>query len=868
MSDMSFLDWDASVASQIATGIVDTIPFSLATPFSITVGGSFTGFISPSGDIDLIRVSVTAGQTYVVSMRGTGTTALTDPFLVLRTNTGAVVAGKTDDDGGNGINSLLTFTAGYTGDYFIDARSFGPGDTGQYTLDVRQQGADVPDTFAGAVNLALDSTSFGFIEADVAGPYGPPLGDVDTYKLTAVTNGYITVEVAGGADYASNYLALPAGEIDTVLIIYNSAGQVVASNDDISFPSDISSGIGFFANAGETYYIDVTTYRPWTGGYAITTKSVDLTGLDPLDAINWFSADNIDVEPGGIVKVYFAIPGETFGEGGASYGWNAFEKQQVLLALNSEYGKILGYTYVETATSAEAEFRLITTTSTQFGAYFYPQDPDYGTQQGIGAFNVNSGGWDKAGFSTQNLPGDQVSLLQGGYSFAVILHEFGHAHGLAHPHDNGGGSEIMPGVFGPDFFGVFDLNQGVYTVMSYNDAYPAGPNGPTPFTVGNIDSGWSGTLSAFDIAALQLRYGINNPYATGNTVYELKDSNDPGTYYQTIWDTGGVDEIRYNGNRDAVIDLLAATIDYTPTGGGVVSYVDTIFGGYTIARGVVIENASGGGGDDVIIGNAVANVLKGNGGDDWLMGREGGDTLNGGLGFDTASYRDADAGVAASLATNTGTSGDAAGDTFISIEKLEGSQFADVLVSGNGNDTLSGLGGNDQLTGGNGDDTLQGGAGNDTLDGGNNNDNLDGGADNDTLNGGNHNDTLNGGSGNDTLNGGNHNDLLNGGTGNDILTGGNQNDIFAFSDLGGADQITDFKRGQDIIDLSAIDAVAGGADNAFSFIGASAFSSVAGQLRSFSSGGNNFLAGDVNGDGVADFTIQTNILIISADVVL
>ena len=99
--------------------------------------------------------------------------------------------------------------------------------------------------------------------------------------------------------------------------------------------------------------------------------------------------------------------------------------------------------------------------------------------------------------------------------------------------------------------------------MSYNDAWQLHPDGPSPFTIAGIDNGWSGTLSAFDIALLQQRYGVADPYATGNTVYTLKDVQAIGTYYETIWDTGGTDEIRYTGNRDAQIDLTAATLDYS-----------------------------------------------------------------------------------------------------------------------------------------------------------------------------------------------------------------------------------------------------------------------------------------------------------------
>ena len=215
----------------------------------------------------------------------------------------------------------------------------------------------------------------------------------------------------------------------------------------------------------------------------------------------------------------------------------------------------------------------------------------------------------------------------------MVLHEFGHAHGLAHPHDNGGGSDIMLGVGSFDDLGVYDLNQGVYTVMSYNDGWQTDPDGAQPFTAATIGYGWDGSLSAFDIAELQDRYGIT-PYNQGNNTYTLPDTDGPGTFFQTIWDSGGTDTIRYNGERDAQIDLLAATLDYTPTGGGVVSWASGVHGGFTIANGVVIENAVGGSGDDVIFGNSAANTLTGNNGQDALFGREGNDVVNGNNGDD------------------------------------------------------------------------------------------------------------------------------------------------------------------------------------------------------------------------------------------
>src|SRR6185295_5886453 len=64
--------------------------------------------------------------------------------------------------------------------------------------------------------------------------------------------------------------------------------------------------------------------------------------------------------------------------------------------------------------------------------------------------------------------------VPGSFGFMLFAHEFGHALGLAHPHD--GGSEdgqVFPGVTHGDdaAFGDYALNQGIWTVMSYNDGW-------------------------------------------------------------------------------------------------------------------------------------------------------------------------------------------------------------------------------------------------------------------------------------------------------------------------------------------------------------------------------------------------------------
>ena len=165
------------------------------------------------------------------------------------------------------------------------------------------------------------------------------------------------------------------------------------------------------------------------------------------------------------------------------------------------------------------------------------------------------------------------------------------------------------------------------------------------------------------------------------------------------------------------------------------------------------------------------------------------------------------------------------------------------VVLNAGADLFNGAGGRAvSVSGGNDNDIIRGSFFDDTLAG-------DAGAD--RIIGRTGDDRLTGGSGADRLLGGGDDDLLNGGANNDLLSGGTGADQFQFSsalNIGtGAlsDRITDFKSGEDIIDLSLI----GG----LSFIGTAAFGSIAGQLRYDAA--SRQLQGDTDGNGVANFTL-------------
>jgi serralysin len=615
--------------------------------------------------LDVFRLALQAGVTYSFAQRPTATGGIEDPYLLLADLTGKVLAG--DDDGGFGRSSLLTFTPATTGDYLVAPSSWfhldptAPGypdyrDAGGYTLDIWRSSAatDAPATLAGALTLNL-GTTYGHL--DVA-------GDRDMYKIELTAGQFYTFTYAGGIAGGGEYPDYLPGESIGILRLYDANGV------QISAAVNYETGLGFLPEANGTYYLRIEGYEAaMTGGYTLDVRAVNPLDYDPLESLNWDDAANIPVtivngRP--VAYVYFASAAEGgFGETEAdgetpitTYGWENFQIEGVMRALQ-EYTPITGITYLRTTNIDQATFRLVTTVNEEYGAKFYPQEEAYGDLQGLGIFNLISGGFT-----------EPDSLQPGGFSYAVILHEFGHAHGVAHPHDEGGGSEIMLGVSDSTSLGIYDLNQGVYTVMSYNDGFQTHPDGTLAFSRKTWGSGWSGTLGAFDIAVLQARYGVH-AHNTGNTVYEIEPLQQKA-FYQTIWDTGGTDSIVYNGGRDAHIDLLAATLDYTPTGGGVVSFVEGTFGGFTIANGVVIENAKGGNGDDAIMGNSAANTLNGDNGHDSLIGREGNDSLVGGTGKDD----------------------------------LQGGAGDDTLSGGTGSDTLDGGAGNDRLIGGAGEDVF------------------------------------------------------------------------------------------------------------------------------------------------------------------
>ncbi len=504
------------------------------------------------------------------------------------------------------------------------------------------------------------------------------------------------------------------------------------------------------------------------------------------------------------------------------------------------YGAVLGINFVETQSTSSA-------------VDFFFKDNAAGTAYEAEQLYSGSGG--RMDYSVINVAagwqgGSSNIGGYNGYTFQTFLHEIGHALGLGHAgaYNAGSGSP----TYANSATWVNDSWQ--QTMMSYWDQ-----SENTEYS----DDSYAQLTSPMAVDWIALNalyswqgYGTYNAF-TGNTIwgYGTNISTITSTAFAnlatyaatnafTIVDGGGIDTIDFsNYNANQVIDLFVSTTGMTHAW---LSSVGGLTKNMTIAIGSIIENATGGGGDDTLWGNDYNNVLIGNGGNDVIFSQNGGgDALYGGTGND-------------GLYSGTGNNYQDGGD---GNDILASSSGADQGYGGNGNDYIYSYGGNDYLGGYAGTDTVYGGTGDDTvwgydgsyinesdvLYGGDGNDwvyvgtgaeTVDGGAGidflysvssnsytfnmatgatnqsgevftnfeiaymgsgDDTVTGGPGDDTIYGGGGNDSLIGSEGGvDVLYGGTGDDTLAGGNYldtdyggdgNDLFVVAGTGWIDHV-------------------------------------------------------------------------------
>ncbi|MCB2135597.1 MAG: M10 family metallopeptidase, partial [Rhodobacteraceae bacterium] len=430
---------------------------------------------------------------------------------------------------------------------------------------------------------------------------------------------WIAVDLVAGQTYTFAMTGV-GGNVaslnDSYLRLHNSAGTEITFDDDGG--PGLFSDIQYTATTTGRYYINAGSYgNSLSGTYGVTVTHGSVASLDVIMGagvltrpdLSWSAADGTPVN----VTWAARASGPATDAGGNPVAFEFLTAAQInaISQALAMFEGVSGLSFTQVnpggySDSATMLFGGYTSFTDGAGAYAnYPGS----TLSSSAAGDV----W------INNSSVSQTSLPTGSYDFFAILHEIGHAVGLAHPGDYNAAPGVNITYAGYAQF-IEDSHQ--YTVMSYFDESNTTTSVP----------GYSDTLMMYDIYALHQLYGADMTFHAGNSVYGF-NSNLGGVYDFTsntdpllcIWDGAGIDTIDLSGY---------GMNQYLNLGAGTFSNVGGYVGNVSIAVGATIENGTTGSGHDRIIGNNANNILIGNSGNDTLIGGGGHDRIYGGVGFD------------------------------------------------------------------------------------------------------------------------------------------------------------------------------------------------------------------------------------------
>ena len=127
--EVSSEDWHDQGSYRVkVTEVALDYPANDTTTAEVSVGGTKTGRLEVLGDVDWIKVTLTAGEEYVIHMRGASTddgTLYNPRIRQIYDPDASAISGTRDDNSGTRRNAKVTFTALEDGVHYIEA-TWGP----------------------------------------------------------------------------------------------------------------------------------------------------------------------------------------------------------------------------------------------------------------------------------------------------------------------------------------------------------------------------------------------------------------------------------------------------------------------------------------------------------------------------------------------------------------------------------------------------------------------------------------------------------------------------------------------------------------------------------------------------------------------
>ncbi len=260
----------------------------------IALGETIHSDIAYEGDGDWYRVRLAEGEAYRFTLSSDGEKPLGDTMIAIHGADGEQIA--SDDDGGEGLNSYLEFTAPASGNYFVAASAFGGGGVGGYALTARA--GDIP----------ADSSTDASVSAD--GDYREgslgATGDRDWYRVDLKEGQGLRVGLASGE--------VEEGIGDPLLVIYGPDGAELARDDDSG--AGLAAWMEFQAAATGVHYIEARSFgEEAQGRYALSITGGEIGGnaegaeslapdgegrtstIGAADDTDWFAIELIEGRP-------------------------------------------------------------------------------------------------------------------------------------------------------------------------------------------------------------------------------------------------------------------------------------------------------------------------------------------------------------------------------------------------------------------------------------------------------------------------------------------------------------------------------------------------------------------------------------------